>query len=209
MFRQLFFKAFPKSLWAFHANTGACNGCDIEVINVLTPYYDAERFGIKLIGSPRHADVILVCGPVTRQVAPALKRLYEAVPSPKLVFAIGGCACGGSVWFDSYNIIGGADKILPVDFYIPGCPPRPEAILYGVAVALGLAPKKVVGKELVQSPLPDGMTLEDVAKEIMKSPLPVYGAAANDDAHPGAPPAQTEAAAIILSGTEESQRKGR
>jgi NADH:ubiquinone oxidoreductase subunit B-like Fe-S oxidoreductase len=80
---------------------------------------------------------------VTRQVAPALKRLYDAVPAPKLVFAIGSCATGGGCWFDSYNVLGGADKALPVDIYVPGCPPRPEAILYGVAVALGLAPKKV------------------------------------------------------------------
>lgn len=136
-------KLFPKSLWVYHLNVGACNGCDIEVINVLTPYYDAERFGIKLVGSPRHADVILVCGPVTRQVAPVMKRAYEAVPAPKLVFAIGSCASGGGIWHDSYNVLGGANKVLPVDFYVPGCPPRPEAILYGVAVALGLAPKKV------------------------------------------------------------------
>ena len=136
-------KLFPKSLWVYHVNTGACNGCDIEVINVLTPYYDAERFGIKLVGSPRHADVLLVCGPVTRQVLSATKRVYEATPSPKLVFAIGSCACGGGIWHDSYNILGGADKAIPVDYYVPGCPPRPEAILYGVAVALGLAPKKV------------------------------------------------------------------
>ena len=133
-------KLFPKSLWVYHVNAGACNGCDIEVINVLTPYYDAERFGIKLVGSPRHADVLLVSGPVTRQVAPAVRRLYEATPAPKLVFAIGSCACGGGIWHDSYNIIGGADKVLPVDFYIPGCPPRPEAILYGVAVGRGPAP---------------------------------------------------------------------
>ncbi len=135
-------KLFPKSLWVYHVNVGACNGCDIEVINVLTPYYDAERFGIKLVGSPRHADVLLVCGPVTRQVAPAVERMYAAVPKPKLVFAIGSCACGGGIWHDSYNVLGGADKVLPIDFYVPGCPPRPEAILYGVAVALGLAPKK-------------------------------------------------------------------
>jgi len=135
-------KLFPKSLWVYHVNTGACNGCDIEVINVLTPYYDAERFGIKLVGSPRHADVLLVCGPVTRQVAPAVRRVYEATPAPKLVFAIGSCASGGGIWHDSYSVLGGAESVLPVDFYVPGCPPRPEAILYGVAVALGLAPKK-------------------------------------------------------------------
>ena len=136
-------RAFAKALWVYHVNTGACNGCDIEVIDVLTPYYDVERFGIKLVGSPRHADVLLVSGPVTRPVVDSLKRVYEATPNPKLVFAIGSCAIDGGIWHDSYNVIGGVDKIIPVNFYVPGCPPRPEAIVYGVAVALGLAPKKV------------------------------------------------------------------
>jgi Ni,Fe-hydrogenase III small subunit len=157
MLKSLCQKAFPKALWVYHANCGACNGCDIEVINVLTPYYDAERFGIKLVGSPRHADVLLVCGPVTRQVAPALKRLHEAVPAPKLVFAIGSCATGGGCWFDSYNTLGGVDNAIPVDFYVPGCPPRPEAILHGVAVALGLVPKQVASELLRQE------TLEELA----------------------------------------------
>ncbi|UCC72562.1 MAG: NADH-quinone oxidoreductase subunit B family protein [Gemmatimonadota bacterium] len=157
MLRRLCERAFPKALWVYHANCGACNGCDIEVINVLTPYYDAERFGIRLVGSPRHADVLLVCGPVTRQVAPALRRLYDAVPAPKLVFAIGSCAVGGGCWFDSYNVLGGVDKVLPVDYYVPGCPPRPEAILYSVAVALGLAPKKVAAEAMRQE------TLEELA----------------------------------------------
>ncbi len=175
-------KLFPKSLWVYHANVGACNGCDIEVINVLTPYYDAERFGIKLVGSPRHADVILVCGPVTRQVAPAVQRMYDAVPAPKLVFAIGSCACGGGIWHDSYNVLGGANKVLPVDFYVPGCPPRPEAILYGVAVALGLAPKKAAPVhvrqkflDVVEQPAPiitdeevDAFLNEDTAEEHAK-----------------------------------------
>ena len=157
MLKRLCRKAFGKALWVYHANTGACNGCDIEVINVLTPYYDAERFGIKLVGSPRHADVLLICGPVTRQVAPALRRLVEAVPNPKLTFAIGSCATGGGSWFDSYNVLGGADKVIPVDLYVPGCPPRPEAILYGVALALGLVPKKIAEERLKQE------TLEELA----------------------------------------------
>lgn len=146
--RSAFVKLFPKSLWVYHANVGACNGCDIEVINVLTPYYDAERFGIKLVGSPRHADVLLVCGPVTRPIVPHVKRLWNAVPEPKLVFAIGSCACGGGIWFDTYNVVGGIDKILPVNYYIPGCPPRPESIVYGVALALGAVPKKVAAQHL-------------------------------------------------------------
>jgi len=143
MFKNLLHNCFKKSIWVYNTNTGACNGCDIEVINVLTPYYDAERFGIKLVGTPRHADALLVSGPVTRQVVPALKNLYDSVPDPKLVIAIGSCAMGGGIWYNSYNVLGGVDKILPVDFFIPGCPPRPEAILYGVAVALGLVKKKV------------------------------------------------------------------
>jgi len=153
MFEKLCRKAFCKALWVYHANTGACNGCDIEVINILTPYYDAERFGIKLVASPRHADAILICGPVTRQSEPALKRLVEAVPNPKLTFAIGSCATGGGCWFDSYSVLGGADSVIPVDYYIPGCPPRPEAILYGVALAMGLVQKKVAAEKLRQETL--------------------------------------------------------
>lgn len=146
-------KSFTKALWVYHVNTGACNGCDIEVIDVLTPYYDAERFGIKLVGSPRHADVLLVSGPVTRPIVDSLKRVYKATPSPKLVFAIGSCAIDGGIWHDTYNVIGGVDKVIPVNFYVPGCPPRPEAIIYGVAVALGLAPKKIQPIKLAEKAL--------------------------------------------------------
>ncbi len=159
MLKNLAAKAFPKSLWVYHTNCAACNGCDIEIINVLTPYYDAERFGIKLVGSPRHADVLLVTGGVSRQVAPALERLFAATPNPKLVFAIGSCACGGDVFYDSYNMYGGVDKVIPVNFYVPGCPPRPEAILYGVAVALGLAPKKVAHKRKSDLPEFEGLNV--------------------------------------------------
>lgn len=124
--------AIRKSPWALHFNTGACNACDIELAALLTPKYDIERFGILLKPSPRHADVLLVTGPVTRQCAPRLKRIYEQMPSPKFVIAIGTCACSGGVFKDNYNVLGGVDKIIPVDMYVPGCPPKPEAIIDGV-----------------------------------------------------------------------------
>jgi len=154
MLKELCRKAFTRSAWVYHANSGGCNGCDIEVVNVLTPYYDAERFGIRLVGSPRHADVMLCQGPASRPTAKALRRAYEAMAAPKLVFAIGSCACGGGIWYDSYNIIGPVEKVIPVDFYIPGCPPRPEAILYGVAVALGLVEKRVSPVTVKQLEMP-------------------------------------------------------
>jgi membrane-bound hydrogenase subunit mbhJ len=147
-------KIFTRSIWVYHANSGGCNGCDIEVLNVLTPYYDAERFGIRLVGSPRHADVMLCQGPASRPTAKALRRAWEAMPAPKLVFAIGSCASGGGMWYDTYNVLGPIEKVIPVDFYIPGCPPRPEAILFGVAVALGIVDKKVSPVRFEQLKLP-------------------------------------------------------
>jgi len=128
-------KAFKRALWVYHLNTGSCNGCDIEILAVLTPRYDAERFGIMLVGSPRHADVLLVTGPVGRQMVPKLKRIYEQTPDPKLVMVIGSCGIEGGVFYESYNLAGPVDQIIPVDVYVPGCPPRPEAIIEAVAKA--------------------------------------------------------------------------
>lgn len=127
--------AFKRALWVYHLNTGSCNGCDIEILAVLTPRYDAERFGIKLVGSPRHADVLLATGPVVRQMVPRVKRIYQQIPDPKLVMAIGNCGIEGDVFYESYSLAGPIDQIIPVDVYVPGCPPRPEAIIHGVAMA--------------------------------------------------------------------------
>lgn len=120
------------SPWAVHYNSGSCNGCDIEILATLTPRYDAERLGVKLQGSPRHADVLICTGPVTRQSSERLQRIYEQMPEPKFVVAVGSCALSGGTFDGCYNCLGGIDKVLPVDVYIPGCPPRPEAIIDGV-----------------------------------------------------------------------------
>jgi NADH-quinone oxidoreductase B subunit len=120
------------SIWAVHFNSGSCNGCDIEILATLTPRYDVERFGIKLEGSPRHADVLIVTGPVTRQSRERLLRTYEQMPEPKFVVSVGSCSISGGVFQDCYNVGGSTDEVIPVDVYIPGCPPRPEAIVDGV-----------------------------------------------------------------------------
>ncbi len=118
-----------QSLWFLHFNSGGCNGCDIELLDLLTPRYDIERLGILKESSPRHADVLLVTGPVTRQSRDRLLRIYEQIPAPRWVIALGSCACSGGIVADAYNVLGGVDQVLPVDLYVPGCPCRPEAII--------------------------------------------------------------------------------
>jgi len=124
--------ALKKSIWVYHVSSGSCNNCDIEILDCLTPKFDLERFGILLVGSARHADVILATGAVTRKALPRIKRVYEQMPQPKLVIAVGGCACSGGIFKNGYNIVGPYDKIIPVTAYFPGCPPKPEAIIDGV-----------------------------------------------------------------------------
>jgi membrane-bound hydrogenase subunit mbhJ len=124
------------SPWAIHYNSGSCNGCDIEILATLTPRYDAERLGVKLQGSPRHADVLIGTGSVTRQSRERLIRVYEQMPEPKFVVAVGACALSGGVFQGCYNIMGGIDEVIPVDVFVPGCPPRPEAILDGIVKLL-------------------------------------------------------------------------
>jgi NADH-quinone oxidoreductase B subunit len=120
------------SPWAIHFNSGSCNGCDIEILATLTPRYDLERLGVKLQGSPRHADILICTGPVTRQARDRLRRVYEQMPEPKFVVAVGACAISGGVFQGCYNVVGHVDEVIPVDVYIPGCPPRPEAIVNGI-----------------------------------------------------------------------------
>lgn len=122
-----------KSPWVLHFNSGGCNGCDIEILDLLTPRYDVERLGILKEASPRHADILLCTGPVTRQSRDRLVRIYEQMPAPKWVVAMGSCSCSGGVFSGGYNIIGGIDQVLPVDMYIPGCPSRPEVFIDGLA----------------------------------------------------------------------------
>ncbi|MFA5875381.1 MAG: NADH-quinone oxidoreductase subunit B family protein [Candidatus Margulisiibacteriota bacterium] len=129
--------ARTKSPWVLHFNTGACNACDIEIIAALTPRYDIERFGIVLKGSPRHADVLLCSGPVTRQIEDRLKKIYDQMVEPKFVVAVGTCACSGGVFNGCYNVLGGIDTTIPVSAYIPGCPASPKAIIDGVVKLLG------------------------------------------------------------------------
>jgi NADH-quinone oxidoreductase B subunit len=125
-----------KSPWVLHFNTGACNACDIEIIAALTPRFDVERFGIQLKATPRHADILLCSGPVTRQVRDRLIRIYEQMPEPKFVVAVGTCATSGGVFRGLYNVEGGIDQVIPVAAYIPGCPASPQAIIDGVVKLL-------------------------------------------------------------------------
>ncbi|MDP8234544.1 MAG: NADH-quinone oxidoreductase subunit NuoB [Candidatus Saelkia tenebricola] len=125
-------KALTKSPWVFHISTGSCNNCDIELIDVLTPRYDAERFGIVLVGSIKHADVLMVTGSMNRKCIPLVKDLYQQAPKPILVIALGTCSCGRGIFRDSYNCPVNVDDVIPVDVYVPGCPPKPEAIIAGI-----------------------------------------------------------------------------
>ncbi len=126
-----------KSPWILHLNSGACNACDIEIVAALAPRFDLERLGILLKATPRHADVIICTGPVTRQIKDRIIRIYEQVPDPKFVVAVGACAMSGCVYRGAYNVEGGIDQVIPVDAYVPGCPARPDAILDGVVKLLG------------------------------------------------------------------------
>jgi Ni,Fe-hydrogenase III small subunit len=131
-------RARRRSAWLFHFNAGACNGCDIELVACLTPRYDVEQAGMRLEGSPRHADILCVTGPVTRATREALATVYAQIPAPKAVVAIGSCPASGNVFDGSPVIEGPVDRIIPVDVYVPGCPPRPGAVMEGIAQAVAV-----------------------------------------------------------------------
>lgn len=136
-------KILTKSLWVFHISLGSCNNCDIELLDCLTPRYDLERFGIILAPSIRHADCLMVTGIVNKKDRPLIEKLYGQAPKPCLVVALGACACSQHMFRDSYNCNEALDKIIPVDLYIPGCPPKPEAIILGIMRLI----KKVTAKK--------------------------------------------------------------
>ena len=125
-----------------HYDASSCNGCDIEVLACLTPVYDVERFGVINTGDPKQADIFLITGAVNDQNKEVVKQLYDQMPEPKVVVAVGVCACSGGIFKDCYNILGGVDKVIPVDVYVPGCAARPESIIDGVVKGLDVLEKK-------------------------------------------------------------------
>jgi ech hydrogenase subunit C len=131
-----------RSPWIMHYNATSCNGCDIEVLACLTPVYDIERFGIINTGNPKHADILLITGSVNEQNLEVIQNIYNQMPSPKVVVAVGICACSGGIFSECYNVNGGVDKFIPVDVYVPGCAARPEMIIDGVVQGLGALEEK-------------------------------------------------------------------
>jgi Ni,Fe-hydrogenase III small subunit len=133
---------FGRSLHIREVDAGSCNGCELEISALANPYYDMERFGLHFVASPRHADCLLVTGPVTRNMAEPLRRTYDATPDPKIVIAIGDCANNCGVFKGSYAVVGGVDNVIPVNVFVPGCPPEPVEILRGILSALNRFPHK-------------------------------------------------------------------
>jgi Ni,Fe-hydrogenase III small subunit/NAD-dependent dihydropyrimidine dehydrogenase PreA subunit len=133
-----------RSLHVRQVDAGSCNGCELEIAATTNPIFDLERFGIHFVASPRHADLLLVTGPVTRNMETALRRAFEATPEPRVVVAVGACGCSGGIFGEgTYASVGAVDRVVPVDVYVPGCPPRPQAILNGLLVAMDVRQARV------------------------------------------------------------------
>lgn len=144
-----------KSPWLLHYDGSSCNGCDIEVLACLTPVYDVERFGVINTGNPKHADILLLTGGINAQNKPVVQQIYSQMPNPKVVVAVGICACNGGIFKECYNILGGADTVIPVDIYVPGCAARPEAIIDGVVKAVALLEEKHKAMKNEEDPVPN------------------------------------------------------
>src|SRR5713226_202613 len=141
--RETIHKVLRRSLAIREVDAGSCNGCEVEIVALNNPIHDIERFGIQFVASPRHADMLLVTGPVTRNMELALLKTYQAMPEPKVVVAVGACGISGGIFGKNYASLGGVDNVVPVDVYIPGCPPRPQALLHGILLAVGRLGEKL------------------------------------------------------------------
>ena len=152
--RRLVCACRRRSPWLFHMNAGSCNGCDIELVASLTPRYDVEQLGIQIKGSPRHADILCVSGPVTHNTVSAIRTVYAQVPEPKAVVAIGSCPASTNVFIGSPRVEGPLDRHIPVDVFVPGCPPRPDAIVEGIARAAAILAERAAKPPAPSAPLP-------------------------------------------------------
>jgi Ni,Fe-hydrogenase III small subunit/formate hydrogenlyase subunit 6/NADH:ubiquinone oxidoreductase subunit I len=141
--REKIRRVLGRSLQIREVDAGSCNGCEVEITGLNSPIYDAERLGIRFVASPRHADMLLVTGPVTHSMEIPLKKAYNATAEPRLVVAVGACGCSGGVFGCNYASLGGVDQVIPVDVYIPGCPPPPQALLHGILLAVGRLQEKL------------------------------------------------------------------
>jgi Ni,Fe-hydrogenase III small subunit/formate hydrogenlyase subunit 6/NADH:ubiquinone oxidoreductase subunit I len=142
--REKIRRVLGRSLQIREVDAGSCNGCEVEITGLNSPIYDAERLGVRFVASPRHADMLLVTGPVTRNMEVPLKKAYNATPEPRLVVAVGACGCSGGIFGCNYASLGGVDQVIPVDVYIPGCPPPPHALLHGILLAMGRLQERLI-----------------------------------------------------------------
>jgi Ni,Fe-hydrogenase III small subunit len=149
--KQKLFRDIKRSAYVFRVDCGGCNGCEIEIFASISPVFDAERFGVKMVSSPRHADVLLYTGAMTRAMRLPAIRTYNATPDPKIVISYGACGCSGGIFHDLYCVWGGTEPVIPVDIYIPGCPPTPAATIYGFGLALGLLDQKLKTRHHVEA----------------------------------------------------------
>lgn len=147
LLKSTLLKKIRRSAYVYRVDCGGCNGCEIEIFAALTPLFDSERFGIKVVPTPRHADILLFTGAVTRAMRMPALRAWDAAPDPKICISYGACGNSGGIFHDLYCVWGGTDAIVPADVYIPGCPPTPAATLYGFAMALGLLEQKIHARQ--------------------------------------------------------------